>query len=153
MWLYQQSPVHQLQDLPDHKNLFGFCYKITNLRTGQIYIGKKQLYTIRKKTLPKKERSSDKRKKTYKLESKQSDWINYWGSNQLLKKDIQQWGVRQFKREILGLARTKKYLGYLEVKYQFQFDVLSQNTYNQNILGKYYPQDIQDNSMHTNGQQ
>lgn len=144
MWLYQQSLIHHLHDLPDHQNLFGFCYKITNLQTGQIYIGKKQLYSIQKKRLPKKNQPTDKRKKNYQTVIKQSDWINYWGSNQQLKKDVQQFGATQFQREILALARSKKYLGYLEVKYQFIYDVLNCKTYNQNILGKYYPQDLED---------
>jgi hypothetical protein len=143
MWFYQHSAVRCLQDLPDHENLFGFCYKITNVRTGSIYIGKKQFYTIRKKKLGKKERTADKRRKQYKVEVKESNWMDYWGSNKELQQDIEQWGTADFKREILALARTQKYLSYLEIKYQFAFDVLQQNTYNKNILGRFYSRDIE----------
>jgi hypothetical protein len=149
MWLYQQSCIRQLHDLPNHQELFGFCYKITNLQTGGIYIGKKQFYTIRKKNLTRKEKTSDKRRKQYKIEVKESNWINYWGSNKELQQHIEQWGTAFFKREIIALARSKKYLSYLEIKYQFHFDVLGQNTYNKNILGKYYPHDIEDDPGNT----
>jgi hypothetical protein len=147
MWFYQHSVVRCLQDLPDHEDLFGFCYKITNLRTGSIYIGKKQFYSARKKKLAKKERDADKRKKLYKIEVKESDWMDYWGSNKELQEDIRQSGTLHFKREILALAFSKKYLSYLEIKYQFQFDVLGQNTYNKNILGRFYPRDIEINEQ------
>jgi len=143
MWHYNQLIIRRIEDLSDHATLFGFCYKITNLKTGRIYIGKKQFYTKRRKKLCKKERYADKRKKQYKIEVKESDWINYWGSNKELMDDIKQFGFSDFKREILSLAWSKKYLGYLEIKYQFHYDVLTGKTYNKNILGRFFSRDIE----------
>lgn len=138
-------PVQKLEDLPDHASLFGFCYRITNLVTGSFYIGKKQFYFSRKKKLTKKETAADKRRKDYKIVNSESNWMNYWGSSEELERDVKALGPACFKREILALARTKKYLSYLEIKYQFDHDVLSSGAYNKNILGRFYPRDIEEN--------
>ena len=143
MWLYYGKPVQSIEDLPDYIQLFGFCYKITNLKTSAIYIGKKNFFSSRKKKLSKKELSTDKRKKTYKIVTAESDWRTYWGSNKQLQEDVQQLGEHSFSREILELAKTKKFLTYLELKYQFIFNVLGQTSYNGNILGRFYSRDLE----------
>lgn len=143
VWYYNGTVIRCADDLPGHRELMGFCYKITNLKTGAIYIGKKHFFSSLRKKLGKKEVSTDRRKKTYRVVVKESDWMNYWGSNLELKEDIRQQGIALFKREILALARSKKYLGYLEAKYQFQYDVLSGKTYNRNILGRFFSTDIE----------
>jgi hypothetical protein len=143
MWLYNGNPVTSLDQLPDFEDLEGFCYKITNLKTGAIYIGKKNFQSKRKKSLPKKEISTDKRKKTYKIVVKESDWQSYYGSSKQLQEDIARIGKPFFKREILELAKTKKYLSYLELKHQFINNVLGTNSYNGNILGRFYPKDLE----------
>jgi hypothetical protein len=143
MWYYQGFPIQQLEDLPDHPSLFGFCYRITNLATGGFYIGKKQFHSSRKKKLTKKETVADKRRKSYKIVSSESDWMNYWGSNEELRSDVKQLGSNCFRREIIALARSKKYLSYLEIKHQFEHDVLAAAAYNKNILGRFFPRDIE----------
>ena len=47
------------------------------------------------------------------------------------------------KREILELCCTKKYLNYCELAYQVKNDVLTNNSYNGNILGRYFLKDMQ----------
>lgn len=142
MWLFNGKPVHSIEDFPDHENLLGFIYKISNLRTGKIYIGKKNLLTKRKKNLTKAERSTDKRKKTWKHVIKESDWKTYYGSNQELNDDVTTYGESFFCREILALACTSKNLSYLEVKHQFAHAVLENESYNSNIMGKFFTKDI-----------
>jgi hypothetical protein len=140
-WHYSETEVHSIEDLPGHDQLFGFCYKITNIKTGAFYIGKKQFWNRRRKKLTIKERK-DSRKK-FKEVVNESDWLGYWGSNEDLRKDLALLGPVYFKREILALARTPKYLSYLEARYQFCLDVLSVDTYNKNILGRFFSRDLE----------
>jgi hypothetical protein len=149
MWYYQGKPFETLDQLRSCLNynhpekIIGFCYKITNLTTGAIYIGKKSVKSVQKKKLNRKELSSDKRKRNYKVVVSESDWKKYYGSSKQLTEDVQKLGKDCFLREILEFACTKKYLGYLELKYQFRFDVLNQQSYNGNILGRYFHKDLE----------
>ncbi|HEY4062307.1 MAG TPA: hypothetical protein VGM30_10425 [Puia sp.] len=145
MWLYNSRTVESLDDLPQPEALFGFIYKITNTKTGSIYIGKKHFYSSRKKALRKNELSADKRKKTYQLVRKESDWLSYWSSSTDLQKDVKEKGEQDFTREIIALSCSPKFLGYLELKYMINFDVLTVRSYNGNIAGKYYTRDMQSN--------
>jgi hypothetical protein len=148
-WIYQSQPINSIEDLPHSEVLYGFVYIITNLKDGRIYVGKKALYTTRKKALAKKDRSTDRRKKTYARITRESDWKKYWGSCKELQEDIQTQGPQWFKREILEVACSVKYLSYLELKYQLQYDVLGRKSYNGNILGRYYSRDME-NKCFTN---
>lgn len=149
MWYYNNQPVTSIEQLPDYSNLMGFAYKITNLLTGAVYIGKKNFYSTRKKTLAKKDlvRNKDgsvaKNRKNYTRITKESDWMQYWSSSDELKADIKEFGLSYFRREILELSCSTKYLGYLELKYQFEYDVLNKNSYNGNIAGSYYRKDME----------
>lgn len=142
MWHFHGKPVSSINDFPTPEKLLGFVYKITNLQTGQIYIGKKNFFSKRKKNLTKAEMPTDKRKKTYKHVVKESDWQTYYGSNKELVADVQALGETYFRREILQLACTSKHLNYLEVKFQFAHGVLENASYNGNILGKFYQKDV-----------
>ena len=54
-------------------------------------------------------------KKKKKIKDKvDSDWIDYYGSSDLLKADIEKLGKENFKREILFLCKTKGECSYLE---------------------------------------
>ena len=143
MWLYNSTPIRSIVDLPNPDLLFGFIYKITNNTTGSIYIGKKQFYSKRKRQLPKKELSADKRKKRYQQVTKESNWLTYWSSSRELQEDVTQLGEQAFTREIIDLACSPKYLSYLELKYLMLYDVLTISSYNGNIAGKYYIRDMQ----------
>lgn len=143
MWYYLGKPVHTIEDLPNYEHLEGFIYRITNLDTGKIYIGKKSLYSSRKTRISKTEKKATGTRKVFKRVVKESDWQTYYGSSDNLRSDIQTHGVKKFKREILELCCTKKYLNYAELSWQIKLDVLKSNSYNGNILGRYYHRDME----------
>lgn len=143
MWTYQSTPIQTIEDLPNPENLYGFIYVITNMKTGQLYIGKKQFYSKRKKNLAKRDLSTDKRKKTYTHVIKESDWLNYWSSSDRLKEDMKLLGAQWFKREIIELSCSEKYLTFAEIAHQIKNEVLKFDGYNDNIMGRYYRKDME----------
>jgi hypothetical protein len=82
----------------------GFVYIIENNITARKYIGRK-LFTKAKSI----QRSGKKVKSRV-----VSDWDNYWGSSEELKKDVNELGKENFSRTILHLCNTKSDLNYLE---------------------------------------
>ena len=141
IWTYQTQPITEISDMP--KDVYGFVYLITTDR-GKKYIGKKVLFSIRKRKFGKKEAEliTDKRRKLYEMVKKESNWKVYTGSNRELNEDIKN-GV-EYKKEILGYAFTKKHLSYLETKMLFSYGVLETENeyYNSNINGTYYRKDV-----------
>jgi hypothetical protein len=132
-----------IEDFPE--NSFGFIYKITNTITGKFYIGKKSLYHNVKKKLTKKElaeQSGPGRKATTKRVQKESDWATYWGSNKELLEEIKTKGDLAFTRQIILIPNTKKELTYWELYYQCHYNVLLVDSYNDNILGKFFKKDF-----------
>ena len=120
-WLYKENDFTE-DMIGDY---YGFVYKITNLVDGKQYIGKKFFYSSKTKQVKGK-------KKRIKVSS---DWQTYYGSNDILKKDVIMHGQEQFKREIIHLCKTKGECGYLEAKEQFTNGVLeSDNFYNNWIM-------------------
>lgn len=104
---------------------YGFVYRITNKVDGKQYIGKKFFYSSKTKQVKLK-------KKRFKVSS---DWQTYYGSNDILKKDVIMHGEENFTREIIHLCKTKGECGYLEAKEQFVNAVLeSDNFYNSWIM-------------------
>ena len=83
---------------------YGFVYQITNLTNGKKYIGKKFFYSAKTKQVKGK-------KKRYKASS---NWQTYYGSSDILQKDVLQSGHENFVREILHLCKSKGVCGYLE---------------------------------------
>jgi hypothetical protein len=128
MWYYKNKIINDIDQFPNNCN--GFIYKITNLKTGKFYIGRKTLYFERKRKVGKKYEK-------YKIES---DWKKYKSSCKELK---QEYNEMDFKKEIIHFAISKKNLTYLELKYQILFEVLEKDTYNNNILGKFYRKDVE----------
>lgn len=92
----------------------GFVYEITNLKDGRKYIGKK-LFSFKKMV---------RRKKKNVRINTESDWKSYWGSNGYLCEDVQKFGEDKFTRKILMLCKSKTELGYYELKFQMEKDVL-----------------------------
>lgn len=142
-WYYKSKVVNDISDLPNHEFLEGFVYKITNLKTGEFYIGKKSLYSNIKKKIGVREKQATKTRKTFHRIRKESDWQKYYGSSKDLLEDIQRLGKEHFKREILELCCSKKYLSYAEFAYQVKLDVLKTKSYNGNILGRWYSKDME----------
>lgn len=125
--------------------MYGYIYITTNTLTGKFYIGKKAYLHKRKKKLTKKELAEIKtrgRKPVYKIEYVDSDWKNYYGSSKELLDDIKLLGKENFKVEIIRECKGRKSLSYWEVYYQFFYNVLEKDTYNGNILGRFYKKDV-----------
>lgn len=145
MWYYKNKPIKSIDQLPNHESLSGFVYRITNTVTGQCYIGKKALHARRKTRITQKEKKATPTRKIFKTVIKESDWKTYYGSSEVLKKDLTKLGAGKFRRDILELCCTKKYLSYAEVAWQIKEDVLKTNSYNGNILGRWYGKDMENN--------
>lgn len=142
-WYYKSKVITDIEQLPNHEFLEGFIYKITNLKTGAIYIGKKSLYSNLKKRIGVREKKATGTRKTFERIRKESDWQKYYGSSKDLLHDIGNVGKDQFRREILELCCSKKYLSYAEVAWQIKLDVLKTDAYNGNILGRWYSKDME----------
>lgn len=102
-----------------HKEVYGFVYLITCLKTGKLYVGKKLFWSQKTKTVKGK-------KKRTKVES---DWKDYYGSNKVLAEEVQTNGVENYKREILHLCKTKGECNYLEAYEQFTRKCLIGDSY------------------------
>jgi hypothetical protein len=139
-WIYRHKELTNINDFPT--DIVGFVYKITNTMNGKLYIGKKILQTSRKATISKREKTITKTQKRFKKIIKESDWLNYYGSSLELKGDVIKYGKENFKREILELCHSKKYMTYCEIKHQFKYDVLETDTYNGNIMSRFFRKDI-----------
>ena len=131
-WIYQGSTFTS-DDIGD---FFGYVYRITNLKSGKKYIGRKY-FTQRRKPRGGKRRVSS-----------ESDWKKYYGSSEELKQDIKKYGRNIFKREIISLHRTLGKVNYEETKQLFLNNVLMEALddgtpayYNSNILGRYMKKD------------
>ena len=146
-WLHYEDDgtLVPLDDSYDINDCFGFVYKVTNTETGKIYIGKKSFFHNKKKKLTKKElaeQTGPGRKATTKIEQVDSGWRDYYGSSKELLADIKQYGKDKFQRIILDFCETKKQLTYSEVYNQMIYRVLFIDSYNDNILGKFYRRDF-----------
>ena len=118
----------------------GFIYKITNLLTGRFYIGKKSLWSKKRVKISKKEKLLNPTRKIYKEVIKENNWREYTGSSLVLNQDIEKLGKENFKKEIIQWCFSKRELSYSEVKWQFYYNVLEIDSYNGNILGKFFKQ-------------
>ena len=121
-WTYQGETVTELPE-----ECTGFVYLITNTTTGRKYIGKK-LARFKRSRPPLKGKT---RKRRYTVES---DWRDYWGSNDELKADVEQLGTEQFTREILYYGKTKAECSYIEAREQFSRRVLETREYYNGII-------------------
>lgn len=143
-WLYKGAEYFNINQFPE--NLHGFVYKITSLDNGKIYIGRKILHNTLTKRLTKRELAEQVgpgRKPTKKKVVKESNWLSYWGSSKLLLEDVKVLGKDRFEREIIKLAFSKKQLTYYELHYQCTYNVLGVDSYNENILSKFYRKDLE----------
>ena len=114
----------------------GFVYKITDIRTGKFYIGKKSLTSTRRlKPLKGKVRK--------RVVKKASDWEKYYSSNEWIKSEVKAGNAEHFEREIIQFCFSKKSLTYWEVWWQFKMDVLADpQSINENLMGKFFRKDI-----------
>jgi len=145
-WLYKNTEISELSQFPSAA--VGFVYLITNTTNGKVYVGKKILHNRLTKKLTKKEISEwekpgrvPKKKKIV----KESNWLEYNGSNQNLLEDIKNLGINHFTKEILEICYTKKQLTYYEEYWQFKLEVLHTDAYNDSIAGRFFKRDVKKN--------
>ncbi len=127
-WLYQGNPIELLPE-----DCVGFVYLITNNTTGRKYIGKKLAKFSKTSYKTVKLKNGNKKKK--KIRTKiDSDWRDYYGSNDQLNKDVATLGKENFTREILHFCKSKAECSYIEAREQFTHRVLeSAEWYNGHI--------------------
>ena len=100
-------------------NNIGFVYIIENVLTKRKYVGKKLFWSSKTKQVNKK-------KKKFKVPS---DWQEYYGSSEELKKDVETFGKENFTRTIIHLCKSKGECSYLEAKEQFVRNVIESDEY------------------------
>ena len=131
-WIYKGG-IFNSDDIGDN---YGFVYRITNTTNSKSYIGRKYFVQKRKPKGGKRRVTSE------------SNWKQYYGSSDELKRDIRDFGRENFRREILSLHTTLGRVNYEETKQLFLHNVLAEKLddgspayYNSNILGRYYRKD------------
>jgi Putative endonuclease segE, GIY-YIG domain len=122
-WYYQGNEVIELPD-----DCVGFVYIITNNISGRMYIGKKlaKFSKTTYKTVKLKNGTKKKKRIKGKIES---DWRDYYGSNDQLNKDVDTLGKEHFTREILYYCKSKSECSYIEAREQFNRRVLESTDY------------------------
>ena len=121
-WLFESKEIEALPE-----DCVGFVYLITNLTNNRKYIGKKLARF--KTTKPPLKGRKNKRRGT-----KESNWREYYGSNDELNEEITKLGTEKFKREVLYYCKTKAECSYIEAREQFRHKVLeTQEYYNGHI--------------------
>ena len=121
-WTYNGKQVDAIEDEYE-----GFVYLITNLTTGQKYVGKK-LAKFKTTKPPLKGRKNKRRG------YKESDWRDYWGSSDRLNADVDKLGPDNFTREILYFCRSRAEMSYIEAREQFDRRVLESDEYYNGII-------------------
>ena len=122
-WMYQNTIIEELPE-----DCIGFVYLITNLVSSRKYIGKKLAKFS--KTTYKTVKLKNGTKKKKKIRSKiDSDWRDYYGSNDQLNKDVLTLGKENFSREILFYCKSKAECSYIEAREQFTRKVLESTDY------------------------
>lgn len=126
MWYFNDKKFEPTHD--ELSSWVGFVYELEDKSNGKKYIGKKLLWSKRK--LP--PLKGKKRKRT---QIKESDWKDYYGSNDEIKNLVEAHGGDRFIRRVLRLCKTKGELSYYEAKEQFDRDVLFDPMYYNEFIG------------------
>lgn len=141
MWIYKENTeINSLKDIPE--GAIGFIYRITLIQEdgtlGRFYVGKKQLFSVRRTRLSKREKETTNSRKTFKTVTTESNWLSYWSSCKELQEEVKQKSEECFLREIVEFCFSKRDLNYTEVWWQFKLDVLANDTYNGNIASRWF---------------
>lgn len=129
MWYYNGNPIKSIQEIKViEPSAYGFVYKMTlfDKKTNSVeytYIGKKNLYSKRKRKFGKREVLSmkDKRAKKHEYITKESDWKTYYSSNKFLKDNKNNYIV---VREIIMFCTNDADLTYREAQFIICSDAL-----------------------------
>lgn len=122
-WMYDGAEFDGTNLVPDKKDpkfLQGFVYCITSQIDGRSYIGKKNFWTPKRKSLV---RGGRKKKILV-----PSEWPTYHGSSDELLQTIEKQGHENFDRCIIHLCRSKGEMSYWETYEIFSRKVLLQPT-------------------------
>lgn len=144
-WTYKGKEVKSIHDMPE--GVYGFVYEL-RFSNGKRYIGRKNVYSIRKRNFGKKELSkiTDKRLKTYEMVKKESNWKSYTSSNKEINSLLKGGEIELEYKRILNYSFSEKHTTYLETQALFCYGVLEcDDYYNDNILGKFYRKDVKIN--------
>ena len=126
MWYYEDKIFEP--DEHSYQTYAGFVYVITDLSNQKKYIGKKLFWKVHK-LRPLKGKVN---KRHFKRDS---DWRDYFGSNEEVKLLVEQNGEQRFKREIIRLCKTKGEMTYFEMKEQIDKKVLLDDKYYNEFIG------------------
>tara|TARA_B100000609_G_scaffold24146_1_gene16984 strand:- start:182 stop:604 length:423 start_codon:yes stop_codon:yes gene_type:complete len=126
MWYYEDKIFDP--EKHSHHNYAGFVYIITDLSNQKKYVGKKLFWKIHK-LKPLKGKVNKRHSK------RDSDWQDYFGSNDEVKLLVEQSGRERFKREIIRLCKTKGEMTYFEMKEQIDRKVLFDDKYYNEFIG------------------
>ena len=126
VWLLKGNPYDpKFEEIPPEYE--GFVYRITDLETGEKYIGQKRFR--RTKTLP-ITKTRKRRKKTL----VESDWRSYYSSSTIIQQAVTEGLSDRYRREILRFGYSKGDLNYLEMFWQVQLNVLFRDDYLNGII-------------------
>jgi len=139
-WTYKGTEITEVTQFPE--GVIGFVYQIIDHTNNKNYIGRKAIYSTRKKHFGKRKLAeiTDKRIKTYEMITKiMPKWQSYTGSCKPLNEQIDA-GVR-YTKQILTFCYSKQEMSYYELKHQLAKGVIEpgNSSYNENIAGKFYP--------------
>lgn len=128
-WHYNLVPV-TLENIPD--GAMGFVYLITNLDTGRMYVGKKNLFrdkiSVRTVTVKSGPNAGSKKKKKTRTPT-HGDWPTYYGSSAALCEEIAAGDQNRYSRTILRWCYSKSEMSYWETYEQFTRHVLLTDLY------------------------
>lgn len=122
-WYYNNELIEEISE-----EYIGFVYIITNLSNNRKYIGKKLAKFAKTTVRVVKLKNGNKRKKRIRGKV-ESDWKDYYGSNDQLQADVAQLGTDKFRRDILYFCKTKAECSYIEAREQFSRRVLESDDY------------------------
>ena len=120
-WKYKNKTISEINDMKKYEpNVWGFIYMMTlyDKKSNEIkyqYIGKKNIYSKRKRNFGKKEISQmkDKRSKKYEYIISESNWKSYISSNKFIKTNYNNFNI---SREIILFSTNDMDLKYKEAK-------------------------------------
>ncbi len=120
-WKYKNKAISEINDMKKYEpNVWGFIYMMTlyDKKSNEIkyqYIGKKNIYSKRKRNFGKKEilQMKDKRSKKYEYVISESNWKSYISSNKFIKTNYNSFNI---SREIILFSTNDMDLKYKEAK-------------------------------------
>lgn len=120
-WKYKNKTISEINDMKKYEpNVWGFVYMMTlrDKKSNEIkyqYIGKKNIYSKRKRNFGKKEvlQMKDKRSKKYEYIISESNWKSYISSNKFIKTNYNNFNIY---REIILFSTNDMDLKYKEAK-------------------------------------